>query len=218
MLGFGTALVAMPLLAVTIGVRTATPLVGLVMLTTIAALLARTWRSVDVRAAWQLLLSSAVGIPVGVLGLRFAPEPVVKSILGALLIGFGLYGLARPRLLTLERHVWVYVFGFVSGVLGGAYNTNGPPAVACGVMRRWPPERFQATLQGYFLPATVLICAGHGLGGLWTRAVFGLYLAALPLVLVAVVLGHSISGRIPAEMFQRILYGALVVLGGFLLW
>ena len=47
-LGFGTALVAMPLLAVTVGVRTATPLVGLVVLTTVAVLLAWTWRGVDV--------------------------------------------------------------------------------------------------------------------------------------------------------------------------
>ncbi|RPJ38420.1 MAG: hypothetical protein EHM35_04575 [Planctomycetaceae bacterium] len=52
-LGFGTALVAMPLLAVTVGIRLAAPLVGLVVLTTVAVLLARTWRSVDVQVAWR---------------------------------------------------------------------------------------------------------------------------------------------------------------------
>jgi len=38
--------------------------------------------------------------------------------------------------------------------IGGAYGMNGPPLVAYGSLRRWtPPERFRATLQGYFLPA-----------------------------------------------------------------
>jgi uncharacterized protein len=73
-------------------------------------------------------------------------------------------------------------------------------------------------LQGYFLPAAVLICAGHGLGGLWTRAVLGLYLVAVPCVLLALFLGRRLSRRMPAAMFQRLLHGALVVLGLLLLW
>jgi hypothetical protein len=65
--------------------------------------------------------------------------------------------------------------------------------------------------------SAVLICAGHGLGGLWTRPVSGLYLAALPLVLLAILLGRRLSGRVPAEPFQYILYGALIVFGLVLL-
>ena len=217
-LGFGTGLVAMPLLALTVGVRLATPLVGLVVLTNVAILLALTWRSVDVQVAWRLLLSSAIGIPVGVLTVRFAPEHAVKTILGLLLIAFGLYSLARLGLPIIKRQAWLYVFGFTSGVLGGAYNTNAPPVVMYGAMQQWPVERFQATLQGYFLPAAVLICAGHGLGGLWTRAVLGLYLVALPCVLLALFLGRRLGRRIPAAMFQHLLYGALIVLGLLLLW
>ena len=109
-LGFGTALVAMPLLALTVGVRLATPLVGLVALTNVAILLARTWRNVDMQVAWRLLLSSAVGIPIGVLTVRFASEHAVKAILGVLLITFGLYSLTRLGLPVITRQVWLYGF------------------------------------------------------------------------------------------------------------
>lgn len=217
-LGFGTALVAMPLLALTVGVRLATPLVGLVALTNVALLLARTWRSVDLQVAWRLLLASAAGIPVGVLTVRFASEHAVKAILGVLLSVFGLYSLTRLGLPISTRQVWLYVFGFISGVLGGAYNINAPPVVMYGAMQQWPVERFQATLQGYFLPAAVLICVGHGVGGLWTQAVLGLYLVALPLVLLALFLGRRLSRHIPTAMFQPLLYGALIILGLLLLW
>jgi uncharacterized protein len=217
-LGFGMALVAMPLLAMTVGVRLATPLVGLVVLTNVAVLLARTWPSVDVQVTWRLMLSSAVGIPAGVLIVRFAPEHAVKVILGVLLIAFGLYSFTHLTPPNIKRQVWLYVFGFTSGVLGGAYNTNAPPVVVWGALHQWPAERFQATLQGYFLPAAVLICAGHALGGLWTRSVFSLYLAALPFALLAIFLGRRLSNRIPAATYQHILYGALIVLGLLLLW
>jgi uncharacterized membrane protein YfcA len=217
-LGFGTALVAMPLLAMTVGVRVATPLVGLVALTNVAILLAHTWRGVDVQAAWRLLLSSAVGIPVGVLTVRFAPEQAVKAVLGVLLIAFGLYSFTRFTPPNIKRQGWLYAFGFTSGVLGGAYNTNAPPVVLYGALQGWPAERFQATLQGFFLPTAVLICAGHALGGLWTRSVFSLYLVALPFVLLALLLGRRLSHRIPAATYQHLLYGALIIFGLLLLW
>jgi uncharacterized membrane protein YfcA len=112
----------------------------------------------------------------------------------------------------------VYTFGFISGVLGGAYNLNAAPVVIYGVMRRWPPGRFRATLQGYFLPAGVLICASHGFGGLWTQDVLGFYLAAIPVVILAVFLGHRIGVRISGKRFERALYMALIAFGALLLW
>jgi uncharacterized membrane protein YfcA len=216
-LGFGTALVAMPLLALMVGVRTATPLVAFVVLTTVAVIAWRTRRSIDLGAAWRLLVASAVGIPVGLWLLKTAPEAWVKGVLGLLLVLFSLYRLLRPTLRTLERGSWVYVFGFWSGLFGGAYNTNGPPVVLYGALRRWSPERFRATLQGYFLPADVLIWSGHGLSGLWTERVVGLFLYSLPLVLLAIPLGTWLNRRIPHERFERLLYVILIGLGVLLL-
>jgi len=214
--GFGTASMAMPLLVSILGFQAATALVGVVMLTTIAALLSTEWRSLDVRSAWQLLLSSAVGIPVGVLVVRLTPETTLKVTLGILLVSFSLYSLARPTLPRLRRARWVYGFGLAAGVLGGAYNANAPPVVVYGAMQHWAPERFRATLQGYFLPAAVLICTGHALSGFWTVAVARLYLLALPCILVAVWMGRRLGRCIPMEKFQRALYWALAALGGLL--
>jgi hypothetical protein len=214
--GFGTASMAMPLLVMTLGFQTATALVGLVMLTTIAALLSTEWRSLDVWSAWQLLLSSAVGIPVGVLVVRLAPETTLKVTLGTLLVSFSLYSLTRPTLPRLRRARWVYGFGFAAGVLGGAYNANAPPVVVYGAMQHWAPERFRATLQGYFLPAAILICTGHALSGFWTTAVAKLYLMALPYILMAVWAGRRLGRCMPMEKFQRALYLGLAALGGLL--
>lgn len=216
-LGFGTALVAMPLLVTVLDVDVATPLVGLTMLTTIALLLVGSWRDLEVRSALHLLAASIPGIPVGLMILRFVPQDGFKAGLGILLIAVGLYNLRTSVLPRLKHIGWAHTFGFVSGVLGAAYNINAAPVAVYGILRRWPPEHFKATLQGYFLPSTLLIVASHGLAGLWTGDVFGYYLPAVPAVILAVVLGRFIGARIAPDRFQRVLYVALVAFGMMLL-
>jgi hypothetical protein len=60
---------------------------------------------------------------------------------------------------------------------------NGPPLVIYGAMRRWSPQHFRATLQGYFLPASVVAMVGYWFAGLWVPAVSHYYLMSLPVAL-----------------------------------
>lgn len=216
-LGFGDALLAMPLLALTVGIRTATPLVAFAASTIAAGILLGSWRQVDLKATWRLIVSTLVGIPLGLLLLRFAPETLVMRLLGTLLIAFGMYKLLAPQLPVLCSGGCAYVFGFFAGILGSAYNTNGPPVVIYSALQDWPPERFRATLQGYFFPTGLFILLGHGLAGLWTPQVFSLYAWALPGILLAVWLGGRLNQHIPPGRFDHVIYAALMVFG-VVLW
>ena len=216
-LGFGDALIAMPLLALTVGIQTATPLVAFAALTIAIIILIRNWRKVDIKAAWRLILASSLGIPLGLLLLKGAPEHLVKAILGALLVLFGLFSLGTLRLPTVESKATAYIFGFVAGILGGAYNTNGPPIVVYGALRRWPPERFRATLQGYFFATGLFILMGHALAGLWTAPVLKLYAYSLPFILLAILIGGKLNRSLPAKRFERLVYLFLIVIGIFLI-
>jgi hypothetical protein len=99
----------------------------------------------------------------------------------------------------------------MAGVLGGAYGMNGPPLVIYGGMRRWSPEYFRATLQGYFLPASLAGLAGYWAAGLWVPAVTKYYLISLPVMIPAIFLGREINRRLRGEAFLKIAY--LVLLG-----
>lgn len=216
-LGFGDALVAMPLLALLVGLQVATPVVALAASTIGITILLGHWRSVDVRSTWRLVAASLAGIPFGLLLLKLAPEHYVKAALGVLLILYGLYSLLAPKLPVVRSDWTAYVFGFVAGVLGGAYNTNGPPVVVYGALRGWSPEHFRATLQGCFLLTGLMILVGHGVAGLWTREVFRLYVYSLPAILLAIYLGARLNRRIARETFSRAVYVFLVAMGAMFL-
>ena len=216
-LGFGDALIAMPLLALVIGIQVATPLVAMGASTIAFTILLKSWRKVEIKAAWRLVIATWIGIPLGILFLKAAPEILVKSLLGILLMGFGAYNLFVPDLPKLLNEKWAFVTGLIAGILGGAYNTNGPPVVIYGILRRWNPEKFRATLQGYFLPTGLAILITHGLAGMWTTQVVRLYGYSIPVIIGAVLLGEKVNLLIPQGKFDKIIYGFLVVIGVFLI-
>ena len=216
-LGFGDALIAMPLLALVIGIQVATPLVAMGASTIAFTILLKSWRKVEIKAAWRLVIATWIGIPLGIFFLKAAPEILVKSLLGILLMGFGAYNLFVPDLPKLLNEKWALVTGLIAGILGGAYNTNGPPVVIYGMLRRWDPEKFRATLQGYFLPTGFAILITHGLAGMWTTQVIRLYGYSIPIIIAAVLLGEKVNLLIPQGKFDKIIYGFLVVIGFFLI-
>ena len=218
-LGFGEALVAVPLLALRIPVHVAAPLAVLVSITVAAIVVVQDWRHVQVRSAGWLVLATLVGIPLGLLLLTRADARLVKAVLALVILAFALYSLGRraPFHLAEDRLPWLLGCGLVAGVLGGAYGMNGPSLVVYGSLRRWSAERFRATLQAYFLPASLLGMAGYWAAGLWTPLVTRYYLLSLPGTLLAVALGRALNRSLRGDAFLRWAYGGLVVIALVLL-
>jgi len=215
--GFGEALIAVPLLALLIPVEVATPLAALVSITVAAIILVQDWHQVQFQSAWRLVLSTLGGIPLGLLLLTALAERLVKAVLALVIISFSLWCLASRKQLELKDDKLAWLFGFCAGVLGGAYGMNGPPLVVYGALRRWPPERFRATLQGYFLPASLVGMGGYWLYGLWVPAVTRYYFLSLPGALAALVLGRAANRRMNGRPFLLYVHVGLIVVGTILL-
>ncbi len=212
-LGFGEALIAVPLLAFVLPVKVAAPVAVLISITVAAVVVAQDWRHVHLRSAAYLVLSTLAGIPLGLILLRSVSEPIVKGVLGVLVAGFAGYALRRRGSYELTDDRLAWLFGLSAGVLGGAYGMNGPPLVVYGALRRWSPEHFRATLQGYFLPASVMGMIGYWAAGLWTPDVSRYYLLSLPTSLVAIALGRIINRRFDARRFFVYVHAGLIASG-----
>jgi uncharacterized membrane protein YfcA len=215
--GFGEALIAVPLLALAMPVEVAVPLAVLVSITIAVLILLQDWRQVHLRSAGWLVFFTLLGIPLGLLLLRAVPESAVKTILGIIIIAFAAYSLTGRHRRELKDDRFAWFFGFNAGVLGGAYGMNGPPLAIYGTLRRWSPEYFRATLQAYFLPASITGMAGYAIAGLWTPAVNHFYLVSLPGVLMAIFLGRSLNRRMRSAQFVAYIYAGLIAIGAVLL-
>ena len=216
--GFGEALIAVPLLAFYIPLDVAAPLVVLVSITIAGIIVVQDWQKIHLRSAGWLVLSTLLGIPLGLLLLTSSHQRGVKAALGVILITFSAYSLIVRTPLELKRDSrgWLFACGLCAGVLGGAYGMNGPPLVIYGAMRRWSAQHFRATLQGYFLPASLIGMAGYWLAGLWVPAVTRYYLLSLPLTILGIFLGRVINHRLRGDAFLQYLYLGLMAIGALL--
>jgi hypothetical protein len=217
--GFGAGLIGISLLALLIPVEVAAPLVVLLSITTSSIIVLQDWRDVHVRSVGWLLISSLFGVPLGVWLLIHGDPHLLNAGLGVFLIAFSAYCLTGGARLELksDSRLWLAVCGFVSGIFGSAYGMNGPPLLIYGAMRRWSAQRFRATFQGFFLPASIFNLAGYWIAGVWVWAVTYYYLISLPAALAAVLLGGKLNRRLKHSGFHRYLYLALIAIGAMLL-
>lgn len=215
--GFGEALIAVPLLALIMPVEVAAPVAVLVSITVAGVVLAQDWRRVHFRSAGRLAFSTLIGTPLGLLLLFVVAGQTVKAILAVVIISFSTYSLLSRKPVALNDDRLAWPFGFGAGILGGAYGMNGPPIVVYGALRGWTPQDFRATLQGYFLPASLMTACGYWLTDLWTPAVTHYYLIALPAVAIAIFVGRAVNRRLSGRSFILYVHIGLILVGALLL-
>ena len=211
--GFGVALVTMALLPSLIGLQVATPLVALMGIVLEVMILVRYRSSINFKSILGLIIPSIVAIPLGVKYLRLLDESVALFILGLIVTLYALYALIGFRLPELRHPSWALSFGFMGGLLSGAYNTSGPPVVIYGNCRKWAPEEFKSNLTGYFLVNSVMTVSTHWLSGNITSDVWFNFWWALPALVIGFLLGQSMDKWLNPELFRRIVLVMLVILG-----
>jgi uncharacterized membrane protein YfcA len=207
------ALVSMALLPAVTGIRLATPLVALVAIVIEGVLIIRYREALDMHSIWKVVLAALVGTPLGVLFLSHVDERIALTVLGLVIAGYAVYALLGLKLPQLENAMWAYAAGLVGGMLGGAYNTSGPPVIVYADCRRWSPDVFKSNLQGYFVISSLAILAGHALNGNLTPRVWQLFWWTLPFIAIGLIAGLSLDRWLNPILFRRVVLVLLVVMG-----
>lgn len=203
--GFGSALVAVPLLVLVADPVTAVVAATLVSLVLTAGAGWRERAHVEVPVARTLTLTGLVGMPVGLLLLALADAALLSAwIAGVLLVA----------VLLVARGVrvgprTVPVAGLASGVLLTSTGMNGPPLVMALLDRE--PQAYRATLQAVFAAQDLAAVAAFVvLGHLGSQAVV---LAAGGVVGLPLGwwLGDLVFARVPAARLRPLVLGGLLV-------
>jgi len=163
--GFGMTLVAMPLLGIFYDLKLISPLIAVVGILAKALLLVKYHSAFEFKTMWRFTLASLIFVPVGVYALETLDDEIAMSILGGIVLVYAIYSLFSSIVLRLAHNFWVYLFGAIAGILGGAFNASGPPVVVYASSRPWGPIEFKSNLQGYALVNGLFISLNHYFSG-----------------------------------------------------
>jgi len=215
--GFGGALLSMPLVLLYSDPKWAAPVV--VLCYTINRIPTLFILRKDLMWDHSLLLIAAAvpGAFLGTLLLKNVDPGLIMKILGTVLILFSAYKITAPKLKLAFSRIWALPTGFLSGLLGGAFGTDGPPVVVYAALKPWAKEKVVGMLQCFFLFANFIIVGSYGYHGLLTYSVLEMSAMAVPFAIVGILLGLKINRRISQRHFEVIL-SVLVGIMGFALW
>ena len=216
--GFGSALVAVPLLTLLLPVATVVPLMAMLGGLMSAYNLLHLHHAIRVRPVLRLLAGYVIGTPIGLYALTRAPEVLMLAALGVFLCGYALLSLGGRQPAWGWLREWRLGLGATSGALGAAFSTNGPPVILhVAAHREWPPDRQKATLAVFFMASSAITVAAHAASGLIDGEVLGWLLWCLPLLLVGTQAGVMLYLRLGAHDYRRITFLLILAMGVVLL-
>jgi len=213
--GFGFALISMPLLSLIIDIREAIPLCAIFGLLISLYLMYQLKDHVIVFELKRLIVGALVGIPIGVYFLAHTGPVLLQTILAIIIITFvtlTLSGILKP--IGLDRK-WGYLFGSLSGILGGAFNTGGPPVLVYVYLQGWDKNKQKASLSGYFVVTAAFVVVSHAITGITTLHTLSYLLYFLPFVLFGLMFGSRLFNRISSGIYSKMVLIGLLGIGLF---
>jgi len=215
--GFGIALVAMAFLPWLMSPVTAIVVLTIYALVFSLAVIVQLRHDLTPRALLDLLIGTVVGTPLGVWVLATLPVSALNRLIGLVLVIVVMLELRGVMPRCLVGRAWGLATGFLSGLIGGAVGTPGPPVIVYATTQGWSPRTMKANTMGFFVVNQGAILIAYWWAGLLTREVATVAAAfALP-ALAGVGAGVALFGRLDPARFRRIVFGLLLVSGLILL-
>ncbi len=214
-IGFGDAIIAVPLLSLIMELSEVVPLV--LFISTVMSFVSM-WQNrthIQIGSLKRTGVMALLGFPLGILLLGISDPQLVKSLLGLLLIILAIWYFLPTRRFHLKANAWSYLFGLIAGILCGAYAIRGIVFGIYGGLRGWSAAQFKSTIHSFYLVSSILIPIGYFGAGLVTTRVIGLFIVMLPVGFIATLLGNWSSGRLDDRSFQTLIWSVLLLLGFF---
>ena len=212
--GFGSTIIAVPLLAHVLPLKFVIPM--FVLLDFAAALRTgfKFHSTIAVRELAWLVPSMLAGIAAGVFLLVNLPGGLILVALGIFVLGYGVYAASgREPTFKLTR-IWALPVGGFGGVISALFGAAGPLYVIYLGARGLDPAQVRSTMSVVFIVTTgtrIVLFALAGLfaqdGVLMSAAVF-----AIPM-LAGLWIGHHMHVSLSRRRLLRVI-GALLILSG----
>lgn len=215
--GFGFALTSIPLISLIAGIKYAVPIGALGGFVVNILLSVQLRKSIDFKSLRFLYAGSFVGIPIGVFLLSKADPELFQKFLGIVVLLFVIMSFTnfiKPKNLNEN---WGYLFGLFSGMLGGAFNTNGPPILIYFYLMGKGKTEQKSAITGFFLFASVFIIITHAIIGLSTKQIFFDALKFIPFIISGYFLGNSLFKKISSKIYSNLILGFLFVVSVILI-
>ncbi len=217
--GFGSGLIAVPLLALRFPLPEVVPFMLITDFSASALVGGVTFKHVAWSEIRRLLPVSLIGVVLGTSLLVSLSPNILLTILGIFVLAFALRSLlTHAGTFRPVATAWAYPAALTGGAVGGLFGTGGPPYVIYLSHRIENKSTLRATLSGlFFLEGLIRIVTFLVVGLLHGSAVWINCLLAAPFIIAALYAGSHVHARLSNAQMARLIGVLLLGSGGSLL-
>lgn len=204
--GFGIFIMtALPYLMPSYG--EATTLSGALALVTSLIIVVRMWRHISWHKLLPILFTFLIISWFAVQMVAYAGDRVLRQVLGAVLILASLWFFFLSERIRIRPTMPMQLsMGTLSGMMGGLFGMQGPPAVLYFIASAQSKEEYMALAQCYFLVGNVMMTVYRASHGFLTPVVVTSWCYGLAAVLLGTWLGSLVFRRIPIQLLRKVIY------------
>lgn len=211
--GFGSGLIAIPLLALIMPLTVAVPLVVFLDYVASASHGMKDRTEIQWREILTLLPFTAIGVITGLYFFHTVDASVLAQALGVFILLYALYTLFVKEGAAVTSRYWSAPAGALGGMVGTLFGTGGPFYVAYLKRRGLPKTEFRATFATIFLLDGAGRLSGYLGGGFFDFDWLLLAALALPIMAIGLFLGGKVHTSISQRAFHIAVCSLLVVSG-----
>jgi hypothetical protein len=216
--GFGVMLVALPLMAFLIDIKTAIPLIILLGLVINLMLIYQLKEHFTAKRWLPLIIASYPGIPLGIYIHQSISQRPLEILVGVVLLATTINAWINFRPARPLGRMWGCAAGFMAGCLAGSIGASGPPVIIYTSLQPWSKEEIKSTLVAFFMINGIGVFLFYFLNGFFTVHIAGLFgYCALPLI-AGVLAGSLLYGRINDRFYRNAVLCLLGLLGVLMLF
>lgn len=217
--GFGSGLIAVPLLAHFLPLPFVVPFILVLDFSASVTLGGANRRHIVWRELKPLLPASVAGVILGVMLLIKLPRESLLLGLGLFVMVFGLRNILNLHGDKPISRWWAAPAGLTGGTVGALFGTGGPPYIIYLSHRLKDKSLLRGTFSGLFiLDGGFRILAFLATGLLLQQGMLTALLVGWPLVAVGLYLGHKVHVGISNAHMLRLIGALLLFSGGSLVW
>ena len=215
--GFGIFIMTMlPFFLPTYG--EATTLSGLLAITTSAVIAWKLRSYVTWKRLWVILFTFIIVSTIAIFALTRIEDRVLRQILGIALVVISIYFILFSQRIKLPTTKRVQVgAGTLSGLMGGFFGMQGPPAVLYFIQSEPTKEHYMAMAQTYFLIGNIIMTIVRAYNGFFTTTVLVDYIYGVSGVVIGTFVGAYVFKHIPNRIFRYIVYAYIGISGVIIL-
>ncbi|MFT5394089.1 MAG: putative membrane protein YfcA [Gammaproteobacteria bacterium] len=208
--GFGSGLIAIPLLTLLFPLTVAVPLVVTLDYLGSGAQAVKHRKFASWQDIFPLIPFTLVGVGIALLMFRLIDTSILSRSLGGFVLVFAVYQLLPVPVLRGSR-VSAIPYGVLGGLLGTLFGTGGPLYVIYFKLRHLDKAAFRASFACFFIIDGSVRLVGYSVFGVFTREVAYGLLGALPVAALGLFLGGRAHLNLSETVFKRFI--SLVLLG-----